>query len=540
MQSFLFTSPNPSILMILLFAGSKMGLHEVLRKVLAQGETYSFKRKVFRKLGSSHLILTCNSVDSVGAGGHVAVGDINERLSKNFNILPLREPNEFEWRGIFYPIVLSWLDDFPAYKLGMKAVLSTAIVGATCKVYSLLREKIKPVPGQTHCIFDAHALSQVFQGIFLLSPTSKFRQMRQNMKGGGQNERRRGQSIAKQKSISNDREVFKNIAHLWNHEVQRVFTDRVIDTDARSEIYRDITDVMQEFFCTPILEKGEDARSVARKMEEKYSANVCVNMKKTIRTLLLEDLGEVEIGLPLLDCADLMSDLPFSSSDLIFTKHLAENTEVYCEETVPAILSKLDQYMSSTPGVDMVCYSGAAKHCARLSRSIMLGTLSIMLGPKGSGRKVLALATAKAHGYSVRYIPSPSSGVNFNDELRDALVEAGSASTPVLLFIEHGWDLSELPDIMYFISEGSHPSLIDPSHVNSTSYGNVNMEVFYKRAHSQIHIVFSLNTENKKLPDRLAEMFTTYPCALKECTSLDYYSLWPSGTLSEIAFTFLG
>lgn len=522
-----------------------MGLHEVLRKVLAQGETYSFKRKVFRKLGATHFILTCNSVDSVGSGGHVAVGDINERLVKNFNILPLREPNEMEWRGIFYPVVLTWLDDFPAYKLGMKAVLSTAIVGATCKIYNILKEKIKPVPGQTHCIFDAHALSQVFQGIFLLAPTSKFRQMRHNMKGGGnmkggsQNDRRRGQSVTKQKSICNDREVFKNIAHLWSHEVQRVFADRIVSQDGRSEVYRELMDAIKEFFCVPILTDANDVRGAARKMEELYSTNLCLNMKKTIRTLLQEDLDDIDQGMPLLDPHELMAELPYIASDLIFTKHLADTSDLYCEESVPVILGKLADHMKSG-GVDLVCYSRAAKHCARLSRSLMLGGLSLMLGPNGSGRKVLALTTARAHNYTIRCIPSPRTGINFNQELRDALVEAGSGSTPVLLFIENGWELSVLSDIMYFISEGSHPDLIQPSHLSSTSYGNVNMDMFYKRAEAQIHIVFSLDTEKGEVPDTVSQLFSTYPCLLKKCTSLDYYSLWNSETLSEIAFTFLG
>ena len=70
--------------------------------------------------------------------------------------------------------------------------------------------------------------------------------------------------------------------------------------------------------------------------------------------------------------------------------------------------------------------------------------------------------------------------MDFNSELRDAMVEAGSSSTPVLLFIEDGWDNSVYTDIMFFLAEGSHPTLIDASHI-STSYGNFNMEVFYKR-----------------------------------------------------------
>jgi len=46
---------------------------------------------------------------------------------------------------------------------------------------------------------------------------------------------------------------------------------------------------------------------------------------------------------------------------------------------------------------------------------------------------------------------------------------------------------------MYFLSEGSHPLLVDASHV-PPSYGNFNLDVFYKRVQAQLHIVFSLNT----------------------------------------------
>ena len=517
----------------------------MLRKVLAHGETYSFKRRVFRNLGSTHLILTCNSVDSVGAGGNVAIGNVIERLSKSFNILPYHEPSEYEWRGIFYPVVLAWLDDFPAYKLNMKSVLATAIVGATCEIYHILKERLKPVPGFTHCIFDAHTLSQVFQGIFLLSPTSKFRQLRQSLKGTAphQSERRRGQSICKSKSVPTDRFMCKTVAKLWNHEIQRIYSDRICGDQIRSEIYRNTNEVMKKYFCQPVIEQGSNHKEASKKLEGLFSTHLCTNMKKYIQGLLQEDLEEMEVGEPILDGDELMGELPVIASDLVFTKHLVDNAEIYAEESVQAIQERLDVIMTSptvyqTFGTQMlVSFSRAVKNCARLSRSFMLGGLSILLGPSGSGRKIVAQVTAIAHNYSFHLIPRKSTNLDFNQMLRDAMIEANSA--PVLLFVEDGWTVADYADLMFFISEGNHPSLIESSALSTSSYGNVNMDVFYKRVQSQLHVVLSLNTDGGILPEPLVKLISTYPCALKKCSAIDYYYLWPPETLAEIAFSFL-
>ena len=517
----------------------------MLRKVLAHGETYSFKRRVFRNLGSTHLILTCNSPSSVGAGGDVAVGNVIERLSKSFNILPYHEPSEYEWRGIFYPIVLAWLDDFPAYKLNMKSILATAIVGATCQIYEILKERLKPIPGFTHCIFDAHSLSQVFQGIFLLSPTSKFRQLRQTLKGStGHQDRRRGQSLCKSKSVATDRYMCKTVAHLWNHEVQRIFSDRICDDQIRSEVYRNTNEVMKKFFCRPVVDIDSNNKETARKLEGMFSTNLTTNMKKYILGLLQEDLEEMELGEPLLDADELMAELPVIASDLVFTKHLVDNAETYAEETVPAIQEKLDSIMTSPSlapvfnGTQaLVSFSRAVKHCARLSRSFMLGGFSILLGPSGSGRKILAQATAIAHNYAFRLIPRKSGSLDFTQLLRDALIEANSV--PVLLFIEDGWTEADYADLMFFISEGNHPNLIESSALSTSSYGNVNMDVFYKRVQTQLHVVMSLNTDGGMIPEHIIKLIANYPCILKKCSAIDYYSLWPPETLAEIAFTFL-
>ena len=517
----------------------------MLRKVLAHGETYSFKRRVFRNLGSTHLILTCNSPASVGAGGDVAVGNVIERLSKSFNILPYHELSEYEWRGIFYPIVLAWLDDFPAYKLNMKSILATAIVGATCQIYEILKERLKPIPGFTHCIFDAHSLSQVFQGIFLLSPTSKFRQLRQTLKGStGHQDRRRGQSLCKSKSVATDRYMCKTVAHLWNHEVQRIFSDRICDDQIRSEVYRNTNEVMKKFFCRPVVDIDSNNKETARKLEGMFSTNLTTNMKKYILGLLQEDLEEMELGEPLLDADELMAELPVIASDLVFTKHLVDNAETYAEESVPAIQEKLDSIMTS-PGLApvfngtqaLVSFSRAVKHCARLSRSFMLGGFSILLGPSGSGRKILAQATAIAHNYAFRLIPRKSGSLDFTQLLRDALIEANSV--PVLLFIEDGWTEADYADLMFFISEGNHPNLIESSALSTSSYGNVNMDVFYKRVQTQLHVVMSLNTDGGMIPEHIIKLIANYPCILKKCSAIDYYSLWPPETLAEIAFTFL-
>jgi hypothetical protein len=300
---------------------------------------------------------------------------------------------------------------------------------------------------------------------------------------------------------------------------------------------------MKKYFCQPVIEVESNHRETSRKLEGLFSTNLCTNMKKYIQGLLQEDLEEMGLGEPLLEADELMADMPVLASDLIFTKHLVENSETYAEETIPAIQEKLDAIMTSstvsqTFGTHtLVSSSRAVKHCARLSRSFMIGGLSILLGPSGSGRKILAQTTAIAHNYAFRLIPRKSSGLDFNEMLRDAMIEANTA--PVLLFIEDGWTEADYADLMYFISEGNHPNLIESSALSTSSYGNVNMDVFYKRVQSQLHVVLSLNTDDGILPDPIVKLITTYPYVLKKSSAIDYHYLWPPGTLAEIAFSFL-
>ena len=132
---------------------------------------------------------------------------------------------------------------------------------------------------------------------------------------------------------------------------------------------------------------------------------------------------------PLLDLDDLMADLPVLASDLLFTRHMVEGSELYCEEAVPAVQERLDAIMAretrvtiveptregqtregqtretqtrETTDPTLVSFTRATKHCSRLSRSLMLGGVSLLMGPRGSGRKVLAQTTATAHNYCFR------------------------------------------------------------------------------------------------------------------------------------------
>ena len=45
------------------------------------------------------------------------------------------------------------------------------------------------------------------------------------------------------------------------------------------------------------------------------------------------------------------------------------------------------------------------------------------------------------------------------------MIEAGTGSTSVMLFIEDGWAADVYANLMYFVIEGSHPTLVEPANI---------------------------------------------------------------------------
>ena len=88
--------------------------------------------------------------------------------------------------------------------------------------------------------------------------------------------------------------MYRVVAKLWNHEVQRLYSDRIVSDETRSEVYRLISEVSKDYYCSTVLHT--DRKSTAIKLGEDFTGTLPQSVSKYIRAKLSEEFEEIEVG----------------------------------------------------------------------------------------------------------------------------------------------------------------------------------------------------------------------------------------------------
>lgn len=350
------------------------------------------------------------------------------------------------------------------------------IVAATIDVYETLVNKLKPTPEKSHYTFNLRDVSKVFQGI----------------------------SMARAERIQDNERLFR----LWAHESLRVFADRFI--------HQDDTDWF----------KGVLGETMSKHFKASFS-----NVLPTEPVVFAEFMNEYG--------------------------YYEEITDLKEARSV------LEDRLVNTGGAiseDFVVFSYVIEHVARISRILKQPSgHALLVGVGGSGRNSCTRLAAHCLDYKCDTIAVRKDyrRSDFLDEIREKLLSCGVDGISCAFMLSDSQIVDEvfLEDICNLLNSGTVPGIFDgkaerellSNALNDlrvvVSQDDITMKeagadviqaLFVERCRKHLHIVLCFSPVGSVLRERLRK----FP-SLVNCTTIDWFRVWPTDGLSGVATRFL-
>uniref|UniRef100_A0A4X2K2J9 Dynein heavy chain domain 1 n=1 Tax=Vombatus ursinus TaxID=29139 RepID=A0A4X2K2J9_VOMUR len=160
--------------------------------------------------------------------------------------------------------VQAWLERFPS--LEREEVMARALVTATVDAWEEMRTHFPPSPCQPHYRFSPHTIERLLNSLQLLHPQPLvfFSEPQSRVEQLCRMSGLRGDRLATLVAI-------RTIAHLWLHEAQRTFSDRLITATEQERCVQMLLAVVTSAFSTSasyksILEPGEVKEEEEKKL----------------------------------------------------------------------------------------------------------------------------------------------------------------------------------------------------------------------------------------------------------------------------------
>jgi len=418
----------------------------------------------------------------VVAMGHPGGGrnQISDRTQSRFSIFNFTFPADSQITRIFEAILSS---KFSEYENEIKQ-LQSGIATATLNVYKVVSSDFLATPEKFHYQFNIRDVAKVMQGILMSS----------------------------RKSIYSP----EGMLRLWIHECQRVFSDRFVRTKSNDEQkFRDI---------------------LAAKMHETF--------QKEWKNLMGESL-EPHVG-------------PFFCA---FLQEAGEDGDVVYEEVTDykrirgIVEEKLEDYNMEPKiiAMDLAMFRDAITHVARIHRILVQPRGNAMLvGVGGSGRSSLCKLSTYIAGMTMFSIEITKNYrmIEFREDLKKLYNLAGCERKKVVFLFNDTQIKNEgfLEDINNFLSSGNIPNLFGKDDIPAIldacrkpaiqsgleeTTDNI-WKFFIETVRTNLHVVLAMSP----VGDALRNRCRMYP-GLVNCTTIDWFHLWPMEALQEVAMKFL-
>jgi len=417
------------------------------------------KEKPFMKIED---IIVVSAMGPPGGGKN----PITQRLQRHFNIMTYTNLGKESITMIFEKIVRAFIGSFSEKVSSAVAQL----VDSTQAVYNGVADTLKPTPSKSHYTFNLRDISKIFQGV--CSASNKHTQ-----------------------------EVVA-LVRLWVHENQRVFGDRMINTQDKDLLVQ-----------------------LLMKEAEKF------NLKK---------------------------DQIFNVERIIFGDYaqgIDGEARPYIQiDDIAGMIAKIEEYLedfNSTLKVPMklVMFLDACDHVSRICRVLRqpMGH-ALLLGVGGSGRQSLCkLATYMSNfklyqievvkGYAMR---------DWRDNLKTCLMQAGvEGKVTSFLFVDTQIINEQmLEDINNVLNSGDVPQLYKNEdyegiynvgkaacQAKGLLLNKMNMFGQYLiNVRNNVHVVLAMSP----LGDIFRQRLLKFP-SLVNCCTLDWFSEWPEEALISVA-----
>ena len=373
-----------------------------------------------------------------------------------------------------------------------------ALTEATIKMWNLCKSKMLPTPAKFHYVFNIRELSRVFQGV-LLCPD---------------------QSILTGGMATPSKDAAVNILSLWKHEVDRVFCDKLVDTDDKAWF------------------------------------------RKSFESLVLDQFGDVlgqQVTSNELCYVDFLRDDVFDEDEVL----IAAAPKIYEPGgTLPMIRDRvqsfLDKYNVEFPNRQMplVLFDDALRHMIRIARILGMPRGSVLLvGVGGSGKQSLArLASYIARNFTFQItLTKAYNTASLMEDLRVMYREAGQKqqSTTFIFNETEIKDENFLEYINSLLMTGTIPGLFAKDEMMGLtadlqdkfaderpglipSMDNLN-QFFIDIVRDNLHVVLSMSPKSAKFPER-ARFFP----GLINCCTVDWFLPWSEEALVTVSRGFIG
>ncbi len=409
---------------------------------------------------------------------------VDERMARHMNVISLLEFSDEAMTHIFSTITSIHMKrqnyDASFQRIGLQAVQ------ATLNLFTAATKTFLPTPTKSHYLFNLRDFSRVTLGCLQTPPS---------------------QLDSPEKFI-----------RLWVHESNRVFADRLVDSDDQKDFFEIIKVATNDAFKVPL-----------EKILSHLSANSASLQPDHVRSLFFGD---------------------FANESKVYNE-ISDMTTL--KTTVEGYLEEYNQ-MSTAP-MSLVMFRFAIEHISRVCRILAQpGGHALLIGVGGSGRNSAAkLATFIKDFEPFQLEITRSYNMNdWKDDMRRLLMKAGSEGKPTTFIFgdQQVKDEACLEDISSLLNSGDIPNLFAPDEkaeilekmtaaakasgkkVDSTPLALY--AYFIERVKNNLHVILTFSPIGDALRNRLR----SFPSFISCCT-IDWFHPWPEDALEMVANTFL-
>ncbi|GMH41208.1 hypothetical protein BSKO_09118 [Bryopsis sp. KO-2023] len=349
--------------------------------------------------------------------------------------------------------------------------LGDQIVQGTIQIYRAISADLLPTPSKSHYLFNTRDMAKIIQGV--MQATKQFYDSRESM------------------------------LQLWCHETFRIIGDRMWDMNDKEWLQKQLDEKLNSIFSTnwsTVFEDGDIPPFVSfmRQMENPpYEAITDMNNLKESLTEKLEDYG-LEPG---------------------------------------------------NSAMDLVLFKDALHHVCRIHRIITQPRgNALLVGVGGSGRKSLARLAAfvaEQKCFSIE-IAKNYRQTEFREDLKGLYRQAGCANKKTVFLFDETQIVMEtfVEDVNNILASGEVPNLFAKDEIGGVldevrtaakqaGFGETQNELytfFLERVRTNLHVVLCLSPIGESFRER-CRMFP----GLVNCTTIDWFTEWPSDALYEVA-----
>jgi dynein heavy chain len=397
--------------------------------------------------------------------------EINPRLQRWFATFAIGLPETMSLHTIFLTFLAGHLKSFDEE---VQAVGKDLVRGAV-SLHREVMNNFRKTAQNFHYEFNIRHISNVFQGLLVSSP-----------------------------------DQFKSpekFVHLWLHESERVYGDRLVT-------YEDLS---------------------------KYNAIVQVQHKKVFPSYNVNRFYSGETADPLVFC-----HFPENIQDKVydFVSSTAKMSTI--------LEAALAEYNETNATMDLVLFEDAMKHIARIVRVVMnSGGHALLVGVGGSGKQSLSRLSAYICGFTVMQIVISSTySVNdLKEDLKTMYTKAGIKEEGVMFLLTDSQITNErfLIYINDLLASGNIPDLFAVDEVDTIVNSVTNKvkatgvvpdrkncwEYYIDQIRRNLHVVLAFSPVGDAFRTRARK----FP-AIVNCTVIDWFQPWPREALYSVGKKF--